>query len=126
MESLRYEKLIAPVVAAAMEVHRELGPGLTEAVYQECLCHELVARAMMFRRHVPLPIRYRKAKIDCGLEMDLVVEDQVVVIVKAVDRVLPVHEAFLATCLKMSEHPIGLLINFNVAALKDGIVRQVK
>jgi GxxExxY protein len=126
MESLRYEKLIAPVVAAAMEVHRELGPGLTEAVYDECLCHELASRAMVFRRHVPLLIRYRKAKIDCGLEMNLVIEDQVIVLVKAVERLLPMHEAFLATCMKMSDHPIGLLFNFNATALKDGIIRQVK
>ena len=67
MESLKYEKLIAPVIAAAMEVHRELGPGLSESVYEECLCHELAARGLVFHRHVPLPIHYKKTKLDCGL-----------------------------------------------------------
>jgi GxxExxY protein len=126
MESLKYEKLIAPVIAAAMEVHRELGPGLTETIYSECLCHELAARGMLFNRHVPLQIHYKKNRVECGLKMDLVVEDAVVIVVKAVDQLLPLHEAQLATFLKMSGKPIGLLINFNVPVLKDGIVRQVR
>jgi GxxExxY protein len=126
MESLKYEKLIAPVIAAAMEVHRELGPGLTDAVYEECLCHELASRGMMFHRHVPLPVHYKKVKLNCGLQMDIVVEDMVILMVEAIERILPVHEAQLATYLKMSGKPIGLLINFNVPVLKDGIVRQVK
>ena len=125
MESLKYEKLIAPVIGAAMEMHRELGPGLLESIYEECLCHELTAR-VKFQRHVPLPVHYKKAKLDCGLQMDIVVEDMVVIVVEAIERILPVHEAQLATYLKMSGKPIGLLINFNVPVLKDGIVRQVK
>jgi GxxExxY protein len=126
MESLAYEKLIAPVIAAAMEVHRELGPGLIQSVYEECLCHELAARGLVFRRHVPLSIHYKKNKFDCGLKIDIVVEDMVLLMLTAVDHILPVHEAQLTTFLKMSGKPIGLLINFNVPVLKDGIIRQVK
>ena len=81
---------------------------------------------LMFHRHVPLPVHYKKAKLDCDLQMDIVVEDEVILMVKAVERILPVHEAQLATYLKMSGKPVGLLINFNVPVLKDGIVRQVK
>jgi GxxExxY protein len=125
MESLKYERLIAPVIAAAMEVHRELGPGLTESIYEECLCHELAARGMMFHRRVPLAIHYKKIKLNSDMQMDIVVEDAVILIIKAVERILPVHEAQLTTFLKMGGKPIGLLINFNVPVLKDGIIRQV-
>jgi GxxExxY protein len=126
MESLKYERLIAPVIAIATDVHRELGPGLTDVVYQECLCHELTAHGIAFHRHVPLPIHYKKTTIDCGLEMDLVIENAVILIVKSIEQILPVHEAQLTTYMKMSGKPIGLLINFNVASLKDGIIRQVR
>jgi GxxExxY protein len=126
VESLKNEKLVAPVIAVATEVHRELGPGLTETVYRECFCHELAAHGLTFHRHVPLPVHYKKTKIDCGLDIDLVVEGAVIVIVKSVERILPVHEAELATYVRMSGKPVGLLINFNVAGLKDGIVRQVR
>lgn len=126
MESLAYEKLIAPVIAAAMEVHRELGPGLIETVYEECLCHELAARGLIFHRHVPLSIHYKKVKIESHLKMDIVVEDMVVLVIKAVEQILPVHEAQLATYLKMSGRPIALLFNFNAPVLKDGIIRKVK
>ena len=80
----------------------------------------------MFHRHVPLPVHYKKTKLNCGLQMDIVVEDMVILVVEAIERILPVHEAQLATYLKMSGKPIGLLINFNVPMLKDGIIRQVK
>ena len=126
MESLKYERLIAPVIAAAMEVHRELGPGLSESVYEVCLCHELASRGLVFHRHVPLPLHYKKVKLDCNLQMDLVIENDVILVVKSVERILPMHEAQLATFLKMSGKPIGLLINFNVPVLKDGIIRQVR
>jgi GxxExxY protein len=126
MESLKYERLTAPVIAAAMEVHRELGPGLTEEIYQECLCHELATRGMMFHRHVHLPVHYKKTKLNCDLQMDVVVEQEIVLVIRSVEQILPVHEAQLATFLKMSGKPVGLLFNFNVPALKDGIVRLVK
>jgi GxxExxY protein len=126
MESLRYEKLTAPVIAAAMEVHREVGPGLTKEIYEECLCHELATRGVVFHRHVHLPIHYKKTKLSCDLQMDIVAEQEVILVVEAIERILPIHEAKLATYLKMSGKPIGLLINFNVPALKDGIVRQVR
>jgi GxxExxY protein len=123
--SLRHEKLTEAIIGAAIEVHRELGPGLMESVYEECLCHELSIRGLAFQRQVPLPIHYKKVHLDCGYRMDVVVEGCVVLELKAVENVLPVHEAQLITYLKLSRMPVGLLMNFNVSALKNGITRRV-
>jgi len=119
------EEVTGEIIGAAIEVHRELGPGLLESAYQECLCHELHLRGLNFLREVPLPAKYKGISLDCGYRLDLIVEDSVVVEVKCVDRVLPVHEAQLLTYLKMTRKPVGLLINFNVAILARGIVRKV-
>lgn len=122
---LRHEKLTEAIIGAAIEVHRELGPGLMESVYEECLCHELSIRGLAFQRQVPLPICYKKVKLDCGYRMDVVVEGSVVLELKSVENILPVHEAQLITYLKLSRIPVGLLMNFNVSALKNGITRRV-
>jgi GxxExxY protein len=119
------EQVTEQVIGAAIEVHRELGPGLLESVYEECLCHELGLRGLEFRRQVPLPVRYKGADLDAGCRIDVLVEDAVVVEVKAVERLLGVHEAQLLTYLRLANKKVGLLLNFNVPRLKDGIVRRV-
>lgn len=113
------------VIGAAIEVHRELGPGLLEAVYEECLCHELHLRGLVFKRQVNVPVSYKGASLDSGCRIDVLVEDSVVVEVKAVGQVLAVHEAQLLTYLRLAGKRVGLLLNFNVPVLKDGIVRRV-
>ena len=119
------EKLTEEIIGSAIEVHRVLGPGLLESAYEECLCHELNLRKISFRRQVDLPVEYKAVKLDCGYRMDLVVENAVVVEVKAIERLLPVHDAQLLTYLRLSAHRVGLLLNFNVNVLRTGIVRKV-
>ena len=111
------------IVDAAYQVHKELGPGLLERVYEVCLCHELAKRSLSFERQSALPIVYSDLRVDSGLRLDLVVEDRVIVELKAVDLILPVHHAQLLTYLKLSKHRVGLLINFNVPLIKEGILR---
>ena len=125
MMLLRHDKLTEGIIGAAIEVHRELGPGLMESAYEECLCYELSQRGVAFQRQVPLPVCYKKVKLDCSYRMDLVVENTVVLELKAVETLLPLHEAQLITYLKLSKMPVGLLINFNISVLKDGIIRRV-
>jgi GxxExxY protein len=125
MNQLKNEKLTEAIIGAAIEVHRVLGPGLMESAYEECLCYELSIREIAFQRQVALPVSYKKVKLDCGCRMDVVVEDTVVLELKAIEQLLPLHEAQLITYLKLSHKPVGLLINFNVPVLKDGIVRRV-
>ena len=125
MGLLRHEKLTEAIIGAAIEVHRELGPGLMESAYEECLCYELSVRGIAFQRQVVLPVSYKKVKLDCGYRMDIVVEETVVLELKAIEQVLPLHEAQLITYLKLSRKPVGLLMNFNVPVLKDGILRRV-
>lgn len=119
------DPLTGEIIGAAIEAHRALGPGLMESAYEECLCHELQLRGLAFRRQVALPIPYKGLRLDCGYKMDLVVQDQVVLELKCVEKVLPVHEAQLLTYLKLSGKHVGLLINFNVPLLAQGIVRRV-
>ena len=111
------------IIGAAIEVHKQLGPGLLESAYEECLCHELTVRNMHFERQKPIPLVYKEAKLDCGYRLDLLVEGRIVVELKAVDGLGPIHEAIILTYLKLSGHKLGLLINFNVSLLKDGIRR---
>jgi GxxExxY protein len=111
------------IIGAATEVHRQLGPGLLESAYEECLCHELHIRKLNFERQKPVPLVYKDAKLDCGYRLDLLVEDRIVVELKSVDGLGPIHEAIVLTYLKLSGHHLGLLINFNVTLLKDGIKR---
>jgi GxxExxY protein len=121
---LEQSELTEKVVSAAIEVHRHLGPGLMESVYEECFCHELAATGVSFTRQVALPIQYKSLRLDGGLRLDVVVEGLVVVELKSVEKVLPVHEAQLLSYLKLGNYPVGLLINFNVALLKHGITRR--
>jgi GxxExxY protein len=115
----------SPIVAAAIEVHRHLGPGLLESAYEECLCRELHLRGLPFECQVELPVSYKGLKLDCGYKIDLIVSQEVVVELKSVERILPVHQAQLLTYLKLSGKNVGLLINFNVPLLTRGIIRRV-
>ncbi len=108
-----------------MEVHCALGPGLLEAVYQACLCRERSIRNLPLRQQVEIPIVYKGVKLDCGHRIDLIVSDKVVVELKSVQEILPVHEAQLLTYLRLSGMRVGLLLNFNTAILKNGIRRRV-
>jgi len=116
-------KLTGQVIGAAIEVHKILGPGLLESAYEECLCRELFLREMPFKRQVLLPIDYKGVKLDCGYRLDILVPDQLIVELKACEVLLPIHEAQLLTYLKLTGIKVGLLINFNVPVLKEGIKR---
>jgi len=111
------------IIGAAIEVHRQLGPGLLESAYEECLCHELALRKITFERQKPIPLVYKEVKLDCGYRLDILVEERIVVELKSVDGLGPIHEAIVLAYLKLSGHKLGLLINFNVPLLKDGIKR---
>ncbi len=113
------------VIGAAIEVHRVLGPGLLESVYEECLCKELSLRSIQFVRQISVPVEYKETKLDCGYRLDLLIENSVVIEIKSVDKLMPVHEAQLLTYLKLGGWNVGLLINFNVSLLKNGVKRKV-
>ncbi len=115
----------AAIIGAAIEVHRQLGPGLLESAYEQCLCHELHLCGIPFICQVDLPVSYKGLKLDCGYKINLVVNDEVIVELKSVERILPVHEAQLLTYLKLSGKKVGLLINFNSSLLTQGIIRRV-
>lgn len=118
-------ELTEQIIGAAIEVHRHLGPGLLESAHEECLCYELSQRGVRFRRQVDAPIQYKAIRLSCGHKMDLVVEDSVVVELKAVDDLIPIHTAQVLTYLKASGKKVGLLINFNVSMLRRGVKRIV-
>ena len=122
---LRHEELTHAILGAAIEVHKGLGPGLLESAYETCLCYALTRRQIPFERQLPLPVTFDGVKLDCGYRMDLVVGGQVVVEVKSVEALLPIHEAQLLTYLRLSGLSVGLAINFNARKLKDGILRRV-
>lgn len=115
----------SPILGAALEVHRHLGPGLLESAYEECLCHELHLRELSFQRQVDLPIEHKGLKLNCGYKIDLIVQDEVILELKAVEKLLPIHQAQLLTYLKLAHKRVGLLINFNVPLLTQGIIRRV-
>ena len=114
------------VVDAAFQVHTTLGPGLLESIYETCLCHELACRKVPFRRQVPVPVVYRDIRLDSGLRLDLLVDEELVVEIKAVEEHLPLYEAQLLTYLKLVDVRLGLLINFNVELIKHGIRRVIR
>lgn len=118
-------KLSRAVIGCAIEVHRTLGPGLLEIIYETCLCRELSQAGLGFERQRKLPVYYKGEAVDCDLRIDIVVEDRIVVEVKAVQQVLPVHEAQLLTYLRVTGLPLGLLLNFNEETMKQGIRRRV-
>ena len=122
-ETQSFNELTERVIGACIEIHRALGPGLLESAYEECLCHELSIAEIKFERQKPLPVHYKAVNLDCGYRLDLVVEQKLIVELKAVESLLPIHEAQLLTYLKLSGLTLGLLINFNVPVLKSGIKR---
>jgi GxxExxY protein len=113
------------VIELAIEVHRELGPGLLESAYEECLCYELSQAGLSFQRQLPLPVRYKQVRLDCGYKIDVVVEQKLILELKTVEKLLPIHEAQLLTYLKLSGVKTGLLINFCTPLIKDGLKRIV-
>lgn len=113
------------IIGAAIEVHRVLGPGLLESAYESCLCRELQLRGLRFDRQQALPLNYKGEQLDCVYRLDVVVEQCVVIEIKAVEMLLPIHEAQVLTYLRLSGHHVALLINFNVPLLKNGLRRLV-
>ncbi|MCB2099716.1 MAG: GxxExxY protein [Rhodobacterales bacterium] len=113
------------IIGLAIEVHRTLGPGLLESAYEECLCFELAQANIPFERQVALPVTYKKVKLDCGYRMDIVVDREVVVELKTVEAIIPIHEAQLLTYMRLSGIGTGLILNFHAAVLRDGIRRRV-
>ena len=113
--------LSGKVIGCAIEVHRQLGPGLLEGAYQQCLAHEMHLTGLSFKIQQPMPVEYKGVTLDCGYRLDMLIEDFLVVELKAVEVILPIHEAQLLTYMKLAKVPLGLLINFNVRLLKSGI-----
>jgi len=122
---LEFDELSNKVIGCAIEVHRDLGPGLLESTYEQCLAHELKIEGMPFKLQYPLPVEYKGIKLDCGYRIDLLVANILIVELKSVENVLPIHQAQLLTYMKLSGIKIGLLMNFNVKYMKDGIKRMV-
>src|SRR3954470_11091416 len=119
------DQLSTAVIGAAIEVHRALGPGLLESSYEVCLCHELSLRGINFQRQVPIALTYKGVRLDCGYRADLVVEEKLLVELKSIEALLPIHDAQLLSYLKLGKWQLGLIINFNVQLLKQGIRRRV-
>ena len=117
--------LTGKIIGAAIDVHKALGPGLLESTYEECFCHEFDLRQIKYKRQQSLPVEYKGVKLDCGYRIDMLVEHRVIIEIKAVDSLQPIHEAQLLTYLKLTGVKVGLLINFNVKVLKEGIRRFV-
>ena len=119
------DPLTERIIGFAIEVHRQLGPGLLESAYEECLCYELRQSGLAFKRQVPLAVTYKSVRLDCGYRLDVVIEQKVILELKTVERLMPIHEAQMLTYLKLSGIRTGLLLNFNTAVLKDGLRRLV-
>jgi GxxExxY protein len=125
LEKQRLDQISHAVIGAAIEVHRHLGPGLLESAYESCLVFELKRLGLKVEEQKPLPVVYKVVKLDCGYRLDLVVEDEIIVELKAIDKLLPIHEAQLLSYLRLSHKKVGLLMNFHVPVLKDGLKRIV-
>jgi GxxExxY protein len=113
------------VIGFAIEVHKSLGPGLLESAYEECLCHELEEAGIPFHKQVPVPVRYKGVRLECGYRLDVIVGGRLILELKSVERLLPIHDAQLLTYLRLTGIRTGLLMNFNSLVLKDGIKRLV-
>ncbi|OOP55669.1 MAG: GxxExxY protein [Candidatus Brocadia carolinensis] len=122
-DTKRSDELSKSIIGAAIEVHRNLGPGLLESAYEKCLCYELASKRISFERQKNLPITYKDIHLDCGYRIDILVEKLVIIELKTVEHIESIHEAQLLTYLKLSDLWLGLLINFNVPVLKEGICR---
>jgi GxxExxY protein len=120
-----FNQLTERIIGAGIAVHRVLGPGLLESAYQQCFCQELFLRGIPFEREVPIPLEYRGIRLEAGYRLDILVAGKVVVEVKAMEAIAPIHEAQLLTYLRLGGWKVGLLMNFNVVVLKDGIRRRV-
>lgn len=124
-ENERLDLIPQKFTGAAIEVHRRLGPGLLESAYEACLAFELHDRGLKIEQQKPLPVVYREVNLDCGYRLDLVVEDSVIVEIKAIEQLLPIHDAQLLSYLRLASKNVGLLINFHVRLLKNGVKRIV-
>ena len=122
---MEFDELSKLVIGCAIEVHRNLGPGLLESTYEQCLAYEFGMADIPFKLQHPLPVEYKNIKLDCGYRIDLFVDNTIILELKSVDKILPIHKAQLLTYMKLSGISIGLLINFNVEYLKNGIKRMV-
>jgi len=122
---LKFDELSNRVIGCALEVHRHLGPGLLESTYEQSLAHELKSEGISFKLQHPLPVQYKDIKLDCGYRVDLLIDNTIIVELKSVEKILPIHQAQLLTYMRLSGVKIGLLINFNVKYIKDGIKRMV-
>ena len=122
---MEFDALSNRVIGCAIEVHKNLGPGLLESTYEQCLAHELSGADIPFKLQFSLPMEYKGARLDCGYRVDLLVDNKIIVELKSIDRILPIHEAQLLTYMKLADISIGLLMNFNVKYMKDGIKRMV-
>jgi len=118
-------RITEAIIGAAISVHKALGPGLLESAYEACTAYELIEKGLKIEPQKPLPLIYKQVHLDCGYRLDLLVEERVIVEIKAVDQLLPIHKAQLLSYLKLSGCKMGLLINFNVKLLTDGIVRVI-
>ena len=122
---MEFDELSNRVIGCAIEVHRELGPGLLESTYEQCFAHELKLGGIKFQLQHPQPVQYKGIRIDCGYRLDVLVENDLIIELKSVEKIKRIHEAQLLTYMKLSGAKIGLLMNFNVTKLKDGIKRFV-
>lgn len=117
--------LTEKIIGCAIEVHKGIGPGLLESAYEECLCYELSTAGISFQRQVELPVRYKEVSLDCGYRLDLIVECEIILEIKAVDQIIPIHEAQLLSYLRMLNKRVGLILNFHSSIMKYGIKRIV-
>jgi GxxExxY protein len=118
-------KLSSKIIGAAIEVHKALGPGLLESAYEKCLCHELKLRGLSFESQKPVSLVFKGEKLDCGNQLDIVVENAIILELKSCEKIEAIHKAQLLTCLKLTGLKLGLLLNFNMPTMRDGIVRLV-
>jgi len=125
MEMSKIDELSHQIIGHAIEVHRHLGPGLLESAYQKCIAYELTQAHIPFELEKPIPIKYKETLIDCAFRADCIVNKSIILEIKAVEQLLPIHEAQLLTYMKLTQIKLGILINFNVRLLKDGIKRMI-
>ncbi|MEI6457123.1 MAG: GxxExxY protein [bacterium] len=122
---MEFESVSNGIISAAIEVHRSLGPGMLESAYEECMVYELLSRGLIIERQKPVPVIYKEIKLDCGYRLDLLVNKSVIIELKSIDAIAPVHVAQILTYMRFSGIKTGLLINFNVTLLKNGLKRYV-
>ena len=122
---MNFDELSNSVIGCAIEVHRTLGPGLLESAYEQCLAREFSLAGIAFETQKPLPVEYKGIQLDCGYRLDLFIENNLILEIKAVNQLLPIHEAQILTYMRLTKAPVGLLINFNVVRLREGIKRFI-